>query len=296
MREVRTDAHLHLWDLAGGGYGWLAEAPEALRRNARWDAAAPQLDALGVERVVLVQADDTRADTLAMQEAATAIESSARSRPGATGVQCVDVVAWLPLADPGECARLLGDGTAMAHVVGVRQLIHDDPDPGVLDRAEVRESLGLLAARGLPLDVPDAFPRHLGQAARVAAEVEGLVVVLDHLGKPPLGDVAEMQEWERSLRGVAAQKGTVAKISGLSTSGRGFAASGALRTALDLALEVFGPERLMFGSDWPIAPTPFDLGSGTGPLLELLGELPSEDRAEIMHGTAQRVYRRPSTA
>src|SRR5699024_1557440 len=75
MREVRTDAHLHLWDLAGGGYGWLAEAPEALRRNARWDAAAPQLDALGVERVVLVQADDTRADTLAMQEAATAIES-----------------------------------------------------------------------------------------------------------------------------------------------------------------------------------------------------------------------------
>ncbi|MGO2361836.1 MAG: amidohydrolase family protein, partial [Brachybacterium tyrofermentans] len=65
-----------------------------------------------------------------------------------------------------------------------------------------------------------------------------------------------------------------------------------LRAAVDLALDLFGPERLMFGSDWPIAPVPFDLRSGTGDLLALLTELPVEDRELVLHGTAERVYRR----
>lgn len=150
----------------------------------------------------------------------------------------------------------------------------------------------MLAAHGVPLDVPDAFPRHLDQATRVAAEVDGLVVVLDHLGKPPLGDRARMGEWERGLRAFAAQEQCVAKVSGLSTSGDGFAATTDLRSALTFALAEFGAHRLMFGSDWPIAPVPFDLTSGAGHLLALLDELPADDRRRILRGTAERVYRR----
>lgn len=281
-----TDTHLHLWDRSGGGYGWLEGAPEALRRDARWDEVAPQHAALGTTRVVLVQADDTLEDTRAMQVSAERIESL----PGS--VDQVDVVAWLPLADPVRTAALLDDAAAMRRVVGVRHLVHDDPDPGFLDRPEVRESLALLAGRGLPLDVPDAFPRHLDQAKRLAGEVDDLVVVLDHLGKPPLGDAPEMARWEQALRGFAGRATTVAKLSGLSTSGQGYAAVEDLRAAVDLALDLFGPERLMFGSDWPIAPVPFDLGSGTGDLLALLAELPDADRELVLHGTAERVYRR----
>lgn len=283
-----TDTHLHLWDRAEGGYGWLDGAPQALRRDAGWEEVAAQHAELGTTRIVLVQADDTLEDTRAMQSSAERIESM----PGT--VEQVDVVAWLPLADPEATAALLEDPGAMRHVVGVRHLVHDDPDPGFLDRPEVRQSLALLADRGLPLDIPDAFPRHLDQAARVAAEVHDLVVVLDHLGKPPLGDPQAMPRWEQSLRSFAAQGKTVAKLSGLSTSGQGYGAVEDLRRAVHLVVDLFGPERLMFGSDWPIAPTPFDLGSGTAGLLELLRALPAADQESILCATARRVYRRLS--
>lgn len=281
-----TDTHLHLWDLSSGGYAWLAGAPRELRRDARWEDTAGAHARLGVRRVVLVQADDTLADTAAMDAAAGRIEAD--SGP----VDRVDVVAWLPLADPAATAAFLADPVQRRRVVGARHLVHDDPDPGFLDRPAVRESLGMLAADRLPVDVPDAYPRHLTQAARVAREVQGLTVVLDHLGKPPLGDDAEMEQWEAQLRTFAGLSGTVAKLSGLSTSGQGYAAPEQLRRAVELAVELFGPQRLMFGSDWPIAPAPFDLSSATSGLLALLDELPASDRDEIMRGTAARVYRR----
>lgn len=282
-----TDTHLHLWDLASGGYAWLAGAPSALRRDARWEDTAGAHARLGVRRVVLLQADDTLADTAAMDAAAARIEAD--SGP----VDRAEVVAWLPLADRAATASFLADPVQRRRVVGARHLIHDDPDPGFLDRPAVRESLGMLAARDLPLDVPDAYPRHLIQAARVAREVEGLTVVLDHLGKPPLGDRTAMERWASQLRTFAGSPGTTAKLSGLSTSGQGYQAPGHLRWAVELAVELFGPQRLMFGSDWPIAPEPFSLSSATGGLLALLDELPAADRAQILSGTAERVYRRP---
>ncbi|WP_193106207.1 amidohydrolase [Brachybacterium sp. FME24] len=288
-----TDTHLHLWDRSGGGYRWLDSASEGLRRDARWEDVEQQHGALGTTRVVLVQADDTLEDTRAMHVSAERIEALFEAQQGS--VCRVDIVAWLPLDDPVRTATLLDDVAAMRRVVGVRHLVHDDPDPGFLDRPEVRESLALLAGRGLPLDVPDAFPRHLDQATCLSGEIEGLVVVLDHLGKPPLGDAREMVRWERALRGFAGHGTTVAKLSGLSTSGQGYAAGEDLRAAVDLALNLFGPERLMFGSDWPIAPVPFDLGSGTGDLLALLAELPVADRELVLHGTAERVYRRAAS-
>ncbi|MFC7373653.1 MULTISPECIES: amidohydrolase family protein [unclassified Brachybacterium] len=286
MAEGITDAHLHLWDLSRGGYGWLDTAPEPLRRDSRWEEAAPQHARLGVDRVVLVQADDTLADTCALQRAAARIEQDP------SPVVRADVVAWLPLADPSRTAELLADAEAMDRIVGVRHLVHDDPDPGFLDRPEVRESLALLAGRGLPLDIPDAFPRHLDQAARVVGEVDGLTVVLDHLGKPPLGDHRAMGQWESGLRDLAAHPSAVAKLSGLSTSGTGSRRPRQLRWAVETAVEAFGPQRLMFGSDWPIAPAAFDLGSGTADLLALIAELGADQRQEIRSGTAARVYRR----
>lgn len=283
-----TDAHLHLWDLSGGGYAWLSDAPADLRRDARWEDTAADHVRLGVRRLVLVQADNSLADTCAMDAVAARIEAG----PGP--VDRVDVVAWLPLDDPAASAELLDDPVRGRRVVGVRHLIHDDPDPGFLDRSTVHESLTLVSERGLALDVPDAFPRHLLQAARVAEQVEGLTVVLDHLGKPPIGDAAGMDSWEAQLRVFAAAPRTVAKLSGLGTSGMGYDNPAGVRRAVELALEVFGPHRLLFGSDWPIAPQPFDLESGTGTLLTLLTELPEQVREQILSGTAERIYRRPS--
>lgn len=275
-----TDAHLHLWDLAESPYAWLAGAPAALRRTVRFGEVKADLRALGVTRVILVQADDTAGDTAHLQRTAREIE-----REG--GIDRVDVVGWLPLRNAAAVAAALADPARTERLVGVRHLIHDEPEPGFLDEPEVAESLELLAAAGLPLDAPDAFPRHMEQVARIAQRHPGLTVVLDHLGKPPLGQAAAMQRWEAQLTDIAGCPNVVAKVSGLATSG-----DGAFAEAADLALELFGAERLMVGSDWPIAPEPFAVGSGFAPLLAHVRTWDARTVAAVTHGTAERVYRR----
>lgn len=238
------------------------------------------LVALGVTRVILVQADDTAADTAHLGRTARTLEA-------AGGIMRADVVGWLPLADPEAVRAALADPARTDRLVGVRHLVHDDPDPGFLDRPEVGRSLELLAAAGLPLDVPDAFGRHMEQVVRVAQRHPGLTVVLDHLGKPPLGDAETMPVWRSQLAEIAACPNVVAKVSGLATSGNGDFAE-----AADLALELFGAERLMLGSDWPIAPQHFDLGSGFTPLLAHVRTWAPADARAVTLETAARLYRR----
>jgi len=275
-----TDAHLHLWDLAESSYGWLAGAPEPLRRTVSFDDVREDLLDLGVHRVVLVQADDTAEDTAHLQRTARAIEADGR-------VPRADVVGWLPLTDPAAVADALADPDRTDHLVGVRHLVHDEPDPGFLDRPEVARSLELLAEAGLPLDVPDAFERHMAQVVRVAARHPGLVVVLDHLGKPPLGEAAALARWREQITAIAEHPNVVAKLSGLATSG-----NGDFGEAAELAFALFGAQRLMIGSDWPIAPRALDLGSGFAPLLAQVRTWAAADVAAVAHGTAARIYRR----
>jgi L-fuconolactonase len=279
-----TDAHLHLWDLARSPYTWLDGVP-GLHRSIGWGDARAGHEALGITRVVLVQADDTRADTANLQEQAATIETDD------SPVTRADVVAWLPLMDPGEVDRLLTDPGAMERVVGIRHLIHDEPDPGFLERPQVSASLDLLDAAGIPLDVPDAYARHMEQTLRVAEAHPGLTLVLDHLGKPPLGDVAAMGEWATQLRALAVQPNVVAKLSGLATSG-----DGRFEDAVAVALDAFGPDRLMFGSDWPIAPVPLDHDAGAGRLLAHLRTLGPDVGVQVLRRTAERVYRRSRSA
>lgn len=286
--EPVTDTHLHLWDLTASPYAWLAGAAPELRRTVEIEQVRPGLRGLGVTRVVLVQADDTPEDTAHLQRTARAIEAyAAKAGRGEAGITRADVVGWLPLRDPAAVGEALADPQRTDHLVGVRHLVHDDPDPGFLDLPEVAQSLELLAAAGLPLDVPDAFERHMAQVVRVAQRHPGLTVVLDHLGKPPLGDTSAMERWQAQLEAIAARPNVVAKVSGLATSG-----NGDFSAAADFALELFGAERLMVGSDWPIAPTPLDLGSGFARVLAHVRTWSAADVRAVTRKTAERVYRR----
>ncbi|WP_227878599.1 amidohydrolase family protein [Arthrobacter dokdonensis] len=277
---VRVDAHLHLWELADGRYAWLAPEHGPLYRTFTAEEARETLAAAGVGRAILVQADDTAADTEAMLATAEAHDFIA------------GVVGWLPLEDPSAFENTLGAMLQNPHFCGVRTLIHDDPRPDVLDRPAVRQSLGLLAAAGLAFDVPDAFPRHLGQAATVARDFPGLTVVLDHLGKPPrAGSDADMVEWERQLRALATLPNTVAKVSGLHCAGTEFSAA-ALERVWTAALEAFGPDRLMFGGDWPVSLLGASYADTVGTMSALTATLSASERGQVWAGTAQRVYTR----
>lgn len=275
-----TDAHLHLWDLERSPYAWLADAPAPLRRTVTIEDVREDLRALGVTRVVLVQADDTAEDTVHLQATARAIEADGR-------LARADVVGWLPLTAPEAVRAALVDPEGTDHFVGVRHLVHDEPDPGFLDRPDVARSLDLLAEAGLSLDVPDAFERHMAQVVRIAERHPTLTVVLDHLGKPPLGDAAAMRRWDEEIAAIATCSNVVAKLSGLSTSGDGDFAD-----AVERARALFGPDRLMIGSDWPIAPRALDVSAGFAPLLAHVRTWDAADVAAVTHGTAARVYRR----
>lgn len=276
----RIDAHLHLWELGEGRYSWLNPSLGMLHDTFTADQAQQALSAAGVGAAILVQADDNAADNEAML-------ATAADYPWIIGV-----VGWLPLEEPARAAELLerwGDNLALC---GVRTLIHDDPRPDVLDLPAVRETVALLETAGLALDIPNAFPRHLGQAASLAREFPELTIVIDHLGKPPRdGSAGDMDEWERQLRAVAAQPNTVAKLSGLHTGGAEFSAA-ALARVWDVALSAFGPERLMFGGDWPVSLLGGSYKETVAVSAGLIDQLSPAEAQEIWAGTARRSYRR----
>ncbi len=275
--QPRVDAHLHVWDLARSRYGWLTPGHGPLYATFTPDDAAAELAGCGVGRAVLVQAEDSERDTELLLAAADRYEWIA------------GVVGWVRLEDPALAERQLDRWQGQPAFRGVRQLIHDDPRDGLLADPGVRASLRLVAARGLTFDVPDAWPRHLAATADLAGALPDLPIVLDHLGKPPFGG-ADWDAWRRALAAVAARANTVAKVSGLHVPGRPFTVEG-LRPAWAAALELFGPERLMWGSDWPMTLLAAGYAGTWEVLAALVGELAPDEQRLLVGGTAGRVYR-----
>jgi L-fuconolactonase len=270
-----TDAHLHLWDLDRGEYSWLTPALGPVHDSFTPERARAELDRCGIDRAVLVQAEDSEADTAFMLEVADRCAWVA------------GVVGWVRLDDTATAEKQLGRWLAHPAFRGVRHLVHDDPRADFLSLPAVRASLALVADVGLPFDVPDAWPRHLAATADLAAALPELTVVVDHLGKPPAGPASGA--WRAVLADVAACPNTVAKVSGLQVPGTPFTVD-AVRPAWDAALELFGPDRLMWGSDWPL--TLLTAGyAGTWEVMSaLVGELSPAEQELLLTGTAERVY------
>jgi L-fuconolactonase len=201
-------------------------------------------------------------------------------------------VAWLPLAD----ARLdesLVMRLATGKVVGVRALIHDMPDPRWVLRDDVAVGLNRVASAGLAFDVVTSWSAALDLVPQLAAKHPLLRIVIDHLGKPPIGgDAAALAQWRALLRASAAFPNVAAKLSGLASS-VGAADSWTvedLRPVVAEAVDAFGPDRLMYGGDWPVCL----LAGGYTRTFEGLGDaldVSSAEREQIHHGTATTWYR-----
>ncbi|MDX6371528.1 MAG: L-fuconolactonase [Nocardioidaceae bacterium] len=269
------DAHLHVWDLEISDYSWLGPEHGPLHRSFLPAQAREALTGSGVELAVLVQAEDSLVDTrylLAVAEQEEWVHG---------------VVGWVRLDSPPEAARQLEE-LATPALRGIRHLVHEDPRSDFLELPSVRESLGMLAERGLVFDVPDAWPRHLDAVAKLAADLPELTVVVDHLGKPPRG-TDELEAWSSSLRSAAEQPGVVAKLSGLQMPGQPLTAAD-LRPVLHVALEAFGADRLMYGGDWPMT-VPFGGYDAVFSIVhELVSELTTQEQEAVWSGTAQRTY------
>lgn len=270
------DSHVHLWHRATDPQPWIdANSMAAIDRD--FDAAdlATMLTRTSVESAVIVQSSNSLAET-------------ARLIDGATH-QVVGVVGWLDLT--GDVERQLASLTESQRqrLVGVRHLAHIDPDPAWLRRGDVAEGVAALGRTGRSVDLVVRWWQ-LDQVEALVADHADVRFVIDHLGDPPLG-APEFAQWVDSIRLIAAHDNVVAKLSGVASDPqRARSPIDACRAAVDWALELFGPDRLMYGSDWPVV----ELGSGAGAwrqvVATLTGDLTELERDAIDGATARRTY------
>ncbi|HLI60747.1 MAG TPA: amidohydrolase family protein [Solirubrobacteraceae bacterium] len=304
---MRVDGHVHVWDLAVREQPWTASLP-ALRRSFGLADLGPSLDAHGIDAVVLVQtvcvpeetpellslaATHGEAGTAAHDEGRTVrllLEGRAGSRPSATG-RVAGVVGWVDLcaADVGARLRSLRAGAGGAALVGIRHQVQEEDDPRWLCRPDVRRGLGAVAEAGLVYELL-VRPPQLASVIETVAALPELRFVLDHGAKPDVSAPVS-DEWRRAIRALARHDNLVAKLSGLTSEAGGTDWTvESLRPFARTLMEEFGPERLMFGSDWPVC----RLGGGYDATIAAteawLAEWGPDERSLVFGGVAERVY------
>jgi L-fuconolactonase len=278
---VIVDAHHHLWQ-PDRGYTWL-DAPglAPIRRPFTPADLRAEVTAAGVQRTILVEGGRCHPDEVPEflgHAADTAVIAG--------------VVAWADVTDPGLAATLAGYRRMRGgdRLVGIRSQVQGEPDPDYLDRPDVRRGLAAVAAAGLVFDLVIRVDQ-LPAAARAAAALPDLRLVLDHLGKPRIdAGAAGLDAWRGPLEALAASDNVAAKLSGLVTEAGPQWTVEALRPFVAAAVEAFGPARLMFGSDWPVCLLVAGYRDVLDALRGALPPLPAPDLAAVLGGTAHRVY------
>jgi L-fuconolactonase len=273
---LRIDAHQHFWDIGSGHYDWPTPSEGPIYRTFAPVDLEPELAPARVSGTVLVQTVNTLEDTDSML-------ANADRHPWITAV-----VGWVPLADPAAAEREL-DARPHPRLRGIRHLIHHEPDPAWLTREDVGQGLGVLAQRGLTFDVVAVFPNHLCLVPLLADHHPDLTIVVDHLAKPPFRS-GSWSRWQEELREAAARPNVVAKLSGLDTAAGDGWTPVEVEPAVDAALEAFGPDRLMFGSDWPVCTLVSTYGEVVAAIDRLVESLSETERQAVMGATAARIY------
>lgn len=272
---MQIDAHQHFWRLDRGDYGWLTPSMEAIYRDFGPSDLAPFLDRHSIARTILVQAAPTVDETEFLLDIAAKSEKVA------------GVVGWVDLSAP-EAAATIRRLARNPLLVGLRPMLHDIEDDDWLLRADLEPAIREMVANALVFDAL-VRPRHLSRLLTFVDRHPGLPVVVDHGGKPPIAR-RSLDPWRADMAAIAARPDVTCKLSGLVTE------AGSEWTSTDLApyvshlVAVFGPARVLWGSDWPVV----DLAGGydrwRSAAVELTAELTRPAREAVFGGNAARVY------
>jgi L-fuconolactonase len=275
-----VDAHFHVWDPVKRRHDWLQGAPPELRRRFDIDEFATIARARGVVASVVVEAVDTRQETQDLVEVAGA------------NTLVAGVVGWVDLAaaDVADAIAACRHGPGGEVLVGARHLVQSEPDPRWLERSEVIRGLKALAAAGLTYDLL-VRPRELASALVAVDAVEGGRFVLDHGAKPEIA-AGITEPWSSMVGEFARRPHVTCKLSGLVTEARHPWRAADMAPYIDRLVEVFGPERLMFGSDWPVCTAAASYAEVVDLATSLLAErLGPAEPTMVMTANAVETYR-----
>jgi L-fuconolactonase len=273
----RVDAHHHLWDLGVREQPWTAELP-ALRRSFGLAELKPQLASTGIGATIVVETINVAAETPELL-ALSAVE------PVIAGV-----VGWVQLTRADVASRVteLRAGPGGDRLVGLRHQVQGEPDPDWLDRTDVRTGLAAVADLGLTFDLlvrSDQLPA----AVRLARSLPELRFVLDHAGKPHIarGDV---EPWRTHVAELARSPNVAVKLSGLVTEA---APDWTVETLVPYArvlLDAFSPNRILFGSDWPVCLLAAGYQRVAQVAAELIEHLSPDEQADVFGANAVHWY------
>lgn len=270
---LRVDAHLHAWRIDRGDYTWI-HPDSSLYRDFSLDELRPRIEE--IDAAVLIQAAPTEAETAYLLEVARASDGFVRG-----------VVGWTDLAAPNAAERVRALA-ADPLIKGLRPMLQDIEDSYWILREEVKPALRAMAETGLCLDAL-IQPRHLALLPMLRVFHPELKVVIDHGAKPNIAERA-MTPWSDDLARVANETSFMCKVSGLPAQAGGAWMMNDIRPWFDHVLRTFGPDRTMWGSDWPVIEQTCEYQRWHTISKRFVIHLGLEDRAKVMGGNAVRFY------
>ena len=273
---MKIDSHHHFWNYDPVEYSWMNEDMGVLKRDFGPSDLKKEINAAGIDGVVSVQASQSLGETDALLEHALA-EEFVRG-----------VVGWFPLAE-NNVAEIIDPYADNALLKGVRHVVQDEPDDRFILGEAFNRGVSCLEEFGLVYDIL-IYARQLAPSIEFVDRHPDLVFVLDHVAKPRIGDNV-MEPWAALMKQMAERPNVSCKLSGMATEGNWENwTEEQLVSYMEVALDAFGPNRMMFGSDWPVALLAIDYQRWVGIVRQFISTLSEDEQAAVEGGTACRVY------
>ena len=274
---MRIDAHQHFWRYKPQDYGWIDDSMSKLRRDFLPEHLEPELKHAGFEGSIAVQACHTLEETRWLLELAS-------SSPFILGV-----IGWVDLQSP-DVRKQLQEFATNTKLLGIRHVVQSEPDERFLLRPEFLGGIAALEEFNLTYDIL-IYPKHLPVATEFVSLFPRQRFVLDHLAKPFIKR-GEIEPWHSDLRSLAEFSNVSCKLSGLVTEADWRAwKPDHIRPYLESAMQCFGPDRLMIGSDWPVCTVAASYSQTMSVVMEFLAGYPEHVREAILGGNAAKFWR-----
>ena len=273
---MKIDSHHHFWKYDPVTYSWMNEKMGVLKKDYQPEDLKAEINSSNIDGVISVQADQSMRET-------DDLLKHANEHSFIQGV-----VGWFPLAEP-ELEGLLERYASNPWLKGVRHVVQDEPDDRFILGDAFNAGIRRLKPHNLVYDIL-IYERQLGASIEFVDRHPGQVFVLDHVAKPRIGDQV-MEPWKTQMFDMAKRENVYCKLSGMATEADWQSwTKDDLWPYIEIALEAFGPARMMLGSDWPVARLAVEYGDWINLCRESISSLSETERALVEGGVAAQAY------
>ena len=273
---MKIDSHHHFWKYDPHTYSWMDEKMEVLKIDYQPADLKKEIAEAGIDGVVSVQADQSLRETDDLLEHAR------------TNDFILGVVGWFPLAD-NKVRDLFDKYSNNELLKGVRHVVQDEPDDNFILDDQFNRGVSLLKDYNWVYDIL-IYERQLGPSIQFVDRHPEQIFVLDHIAKPRIGDSA-MEPWKAQMYEISKRENVSCKLSGIATEAKWNEwKKEDLIPYMEIALDAFGPSRVMFGSDWPVAKLAIEYGPWVEICRDFISNLSDNEKSLIEGRVALEVY------